>query len=111
VQVARINANGTLGAWTATTSFTTARSSHTSVALGGYLYVVGGQFGPSATKLQDVQAATINANGTLGAWTATTSLPTVLAGHTSVAYNGNVYVIGGSAGTNNVNNVVQLAPI
>ena len=45
--------------------------------------------------LNDVQYAPINANGSVGAWTATTSFNTARYGHTSVAYNGYLYVIGG----------------
>ena len=107
VQYAPINANGTIGTWTATTSFTTARYYHTSVAYNGYLYVMDGQNG---TYLNDVQYAPINANGTIGTWTATTSFANARYGHTSIAYNGYLYVIGGWNGTVDLNDV-QYAPI
>jgi N-acetylneuraminic acid mutarotase len=107
VQYAPINANGTIGTWTATTSFTTGRYSHTSVAYNGYLYVIGGYNGAA---LSDVQYAPINANGTIGTWTATTSFTTARYGHTSVAYNGYLYVLGGTNGSTKYNDV-QYAPI
>ena len=95
VQYAPINANGTLGTWAATTSFTTGRSEDGGVAYNGYLYIMGGQ--GSGGDLNDVQYASINANGTIGMWTATTSLPfTVLQGFDAVAYNGYLYIVGGA---------------
>ncbi|MHB8878643.1 MAG: Kelch repeat-containing protein, partial [Myxococcaceae bacterium] len=107
VQVAPINANGLLGAFAATSSFTNARRAHTTVAYDGYLYVIGGS--NTGTPYDDAQVAPINANGTLGAFTATTSLTTARYGHTSVAYNGYLYVIGGNGGPNL--NDVQVAPV
>ena len=108
VQYAPINADGTIGTWAATTSFTTARNAHTSVAYNGYLYVVGGYTG--SVYLSDVQYAAINANGTIGTWTATTSFTTARNDHTSVAYNGYLYVVGGYTGSVYLNDV-QYAPI
>ncbi len=108
VQLAAINADGTLGAFAATTSFTTARENHTSVAYNGYLYVIGGSGGND--YLSDVQVAPINTDGTLGAFAATTSLPTARIGHTSVAYNGYLYVIGGNSGSGALSDV-QVTPI
>ena len=112
VEYAPINATtGAIGTWTATTSFTTARAYHTSVAYNGYLYVIGGYNGTSSTYLNDVQYAPINATtGAVGTWTATNSFTTARAHHTSVAYNGYLYVIGGYDGTNYLNDV-QYAPI
>ncbi|HRY97206.1 MAG TPA: hypothetical protein P5147_27340, partial [Myxococcota bacterium] len=107
VLFAPINANGTVGAWTATTSFTTARGGHTTVVYNGYLYVLGGHTG---SYRSDVQVAPINANGTVGAWTATTSFPTARLGHASVVYNGRLYVLGGNDGANLLDDV-QVAPI
>ncbi len=107
VQYAPINANGTVGAWAATTSFTTGRSSHTSVVYNGYIYVIGGY---SNIRLNDVQYAPINANGTVGAWAATTSFTTARNGHASIVYNGYLYVMGGWDGTTEFSDV-QYAPI
>ena len=95
VDYAPINSNGTLGAWTATTSLPLATALATSVVYNGYLYEIGGEINPSPYIIATVDYAPINSNGTLGAWTATTSLPAVISGATSVAYNGYVYEIGG----------------
>ena len=97
VDYASINANGTLGSWTATTSLLTATDGASSVAYNGYIYEIGGN--TSAAVVATVDYAPINANGTLGAWTATTSLPAVIEYPNSVIYNGYVYDIGGYSGT------------
>ncbi|PWT92924.1 MAG: hypothetical protein C5B54_02695, partial [Acidobacteria bacterium] len=92
VQYASINSDGTLGSWNITTSFSTARYGHTSVAYNGFLYVIGGYDG---SPLNDVQYTQINANGTLGTWNTTTTLTIARIFHTSVADNGYLYVMGG----------------
>ena len=61
-------------------AFTTARYAHTSVAYNGYLYVIGGE---NSSELTNVQFAPINSNGSVGAWTATTSFTTKRCLHTS----------------------------
>ncbi len=103
---------GTIGAWTATTTFTTtsmpARYGLSAVAYNGYLYVMGGQAGAStgdctAIYCNGVFYAPINSNGTIGAWTPTTFFTTTSMparyGLSAVAYNGYLYVMGGHAAT------------
>ena len=92
VQYTPINADGTLGTWVTTSSFTTGRYGHSAVQYDGYLYVLGGY---SGLYLGDVQYSPINTNGTLGAWNATSSLSTPHFAHTSVAFDGYLYAIGG----------------
>jgi len=106
-QYAPINADGSVGAWATSTSFTTARHEHTSVVQNGFVYVLGGYTG--SNNLADVQFAPINANGTLGTWVATTSFITARQSHASAIYNGYIYVTGGSNGKNLAD--VQYAPI
>jgi len=112
VQYAPVNADGTAGSWTFTTSFATERRFPASVVYNGYIYVIGGLNGGTLC-LNDVQYATINLDGTIGSWTATTSFPTARYGHTSVVYNNKIYVIGGctNSGTLSSLNDVQYAPI
>ena len=100
VDYAPINSNGTLGSWTATTNLPTAAYQATSVAYDGYVYELGGNTGSAATVTVDYAA--INSNGTLGSWTATTSLPVGTRNATSVVYNGYVYEIGGCSSTCNI---------
>ncbi len=105
VQYAPINANGTLGAWSTTSSFFMPRAWLAAVAYNGYMYISGGE----RPYVNDVQYAPINANGTLGSWSYTTSLPANNSGHAMVAYNGYMYTTGGY--TNGSINTVAYAPI
>lgn len=71
------------------------RHNATVVAYGGYLYVIGGR-GPQV--MNTVFYAPINADGTVGAWKETASLPEVrfYAGHGGFGYNGYVYMVAGA---------------
>ncbi|MHB8362518.1 MAG: hypothetical protein ACYDBX_02760, partial [Patescibacteria group bacterium] len=110
VDYAPINANGTLGSWTATTSIPVAIYDATSVEYNGYVYEIGGYNATTGYGVSTVDYAPINSNGTLGSWTPTTSLPTATYSATSVVYNGYVYEIGGSS-TSGSTAVVDYAPI
>ena len=132
VQYAPINSNGTIGTWhythnstddstTFVSGFTTARYGHTSTAYNGYMYIMGG-LGASATYLNDVKYAPINSNGTLGTWHYThnstddstsfvAGFTTARYGHTSTAYNGYLYVVGGIDSSSAMYDDVQYAPI
>lgn len=102
VQYAPINANGSLGTWLATTSFTTTRYSHSATVYNGIVYILGGGFPIS----DNVQYATIAGNGTVGAWTNTTSLSNARFGFKTYAANGYMYAVGGDT-----NNTTIAAPI
>ena len=92
---APINSNGTLGAWATTTPLPYTDISHTSLVYNGFIYTIGGNANGSATST--VIYAPINSNGTLGAWATTTPLPYTDVYHTSLIYNGFIYIIGGDA--------------
>ena len=111
---APINSNGTIGSWAATTTFgitMPARANFGAVTYNGYLYVTGGGNNSSsgadcATSTYDCNGtfyAPINSNGTIGSWAATTTWPAsspampARALFGAVAYNGYLYVMGGSA--------------
>jgi hypothetical protein len=94
VRVAPIAANGSLGPWTSATSLPTARGNHASVAYNNFVYAIGG-LDFDYNVLADVLVAPLNANGSVGGWTSTTALPSGRYYHSSVAYNGFLYVIGG----------------
>jgi N-acetylneuraminic acid mutarotase len=111
VQYAPINADGTVGTWGYTTSFSTARSSHTSAVYNGYVYIMGG-INNGITYLGDTQYAPINTDGTLGSWTTSTSTFTTARGeHTSVIYRGYVYIMGGRSSSTDYLDSVYCAPI
>lgn len=104
---AAINANGTIGTWTPTNAFTTARDSMGVVAYNGFMYIAGGVSG--TTKLSNVQYASINSDGTLGTWRVTSGFTTGVASPGIVITNGYMYVIGGFATVGITN--VQYAPV
>jgi hypothetical protein len=70
-------ANGTMGAWQALAPMPTPRANHCSVTIGKWLLVIGGNHrgdDGSFHSTDEIHAARIQSDGTLGAWT--------LAGHT-----------------------------
>ena len=99
VWYAPINLDGTIGSWTSSTPLPQARNSHTSVIHNGYLYVIGGVYGTQTSTVwcDNVWYAPMNSDGTIGSWASTTPLPEPRGAHTSVVYDGSLYVIGGSA--------------
>ena len=102
VQYAPINANGSIGAWASTTSFATGREAQAMQEYNGFMYIFGGSYDFPRNYLGDVQYAPINADGTLGAWNTTTSLPIAGLAKTNVAmHNGYVYAGGVNSGGNN----------
>jgi|CXWL01.1.fsa_nt_gi hypothetical protein len=66
VQVAAINADGTLGPFRATESMAHRRFTHITAAADGYLYVVGGA--AWGFRFMAMERAPIRADGTLGPW-------------------------------------------
>ncbi len=99
VEFVAIGASGNPGTWAATTNaFTTARARTTIGVYNGYLYIAGGSVSSTNTVYNDIQYAPLSATtgNTSGAWsTATTTLPSNLAGHGMVISNGIMYTIGG----------------
>jgi hypothetical protein len=97
VEVATINADDTLGAFTMVAvgnSLVTARQNHTSAVVGNFLYVIGGI--SNATYLGGIEQASIDADGTLGTFaTASSTLVTARYGACSVVIGDYDYVVGG----------------
>jgi hypothetical protein len=112
VRYALINADGSIGAWTSTSSMIESVADHAVTAYNGYMYTTGGYyFNGSTTSSSKVGYAPINADGTIGVWTATTAFSTPRSGHSTIAYNGYLYVIGGlNQGVTYINDV-RYAPI
>jgi hypothetical protein len=118
-QLAKIYANGSLGPWQATTSFTTARRQQAGIAYNGYLYVAGGcNSGTSNCSggiLNDVQYAAISTTlGQTSSYQTTTtyydgSNPARF-GFASIAYGGFIYILGGTTNkTGDVTSMVNTA--
>lgn len=92
VEVARIDADGSLSSFTAAPSLQTAREGHASVVIGSYLYVLGGK---SGTALASIERAPINVDGTLGAFEAAGTLTTAREGLTAFVAGNRLHVMGG----------------
>lgn len=106
VERARINLDGSLGAWELLPSLlTSGRSTHTAVAAGNYLYILGGTHA-YGTVYQSIERALIRPDGTLGDWELTTPLSRPRHGHASVAFGQYIYVMGGA--NNSIGHVTQI---
>lgn len=116
VQSAQIKPAGEVSAWNTTSSFTTGRTRPGVVVYNGFIYIGGGCVTASCGSgdaLADVQYATINTNGTIGAWQATSSLTTQRAGVSFAVYQGYLYASGGfnNLPISNMQNSVDVAQI
>lgn len=80
-------------AWSTTTSFNVARSGTTAQAYANNLYLFGGHDG--SNYLSDSQFTQINTDGTIDAWSYSTSLPTPISQADGFVSNGYMYLIGG----------------
>ncbi|MEK9195875.1 MAG: hypothetical protein AAB914_00745, partial [Patescibacteria group bacterium] len=87
--------SGELGAWATTTAMPLAREKLSTVVANGYIYEIGGS---SATS---VRYAKLNANGTIGTWSTSSTYDLPLARQEAVVVtaNGYLYVIGGYNGS------------
>ncbi len=99
VKYATISPPGTTTPYTVgSASGSSARLGAASVAIGGYIYAIGGHSG--SAYLATIQKATLAANGTVGAWiSGGTSLATTRAFAAASFYKGRLYVSGGTNGT------------
>jgi hypothetical protein len=95
VLFSEINPDGTLNDWQSTTSFTQARFDHSSIVHNGIIYILGGE--NRSTIYTDVQYAQVNPDGTIGQWTATTSLPVPKTAHTCFIFDDKLFVTGGNS--------------
>jgi hypothetical protein len=95
VYYAKLNSDGSLGAWQTGTSLPQARYGASSANFGGYVYVMGGDY--SSTNQSTIYYAKLNSDGSLGAWqTASNTIPDSLEFADSVAANGYIYELGGT---------------
>ena len=121
VNYAPVGMTGTIGAWNPTTALPTGVTSagtvvatHANSAVlspTGYLYVLGGATSSSGASTALVYRATINANGTIGPWTAATALPAALHAFGATIQYGSLYVAGGANSGNAPQTAVYRSPI
>lgn len=85
--------------WTPGTDLPAGRRAGALVYNNNYVYYIGGRPADEATSNQhaaaEVYYAAVNANGSIGAWSATTSLPGTRTEGGGYAYNGRIYYWGG----------------
>jgi hypothetical protein len=101
VYYAKTNADGTLNAWTLGTLLPDQLDAPSASIANGYVYVMGGTSNNLGTVSSSTYYAKLNANGTVGAWSTTASLP--LASDQAMGAftaNGYIYRLGGFDGTN-----------
>lgn len=99
VQRATIDADGTLEAWQTVAHLPYTLSHESAVVDGSTLYVIGGQTGNtndnSGVPHKEVWAAPLASDGSVGAFTQTSSLPLATLTQASVVHDGFVYVLAG----------------
>ena len=105
VNVATIQSDGSLGAWTALTGLPAGRAFHRSVAAtpfnskvqgSGYLYVLGGIETRGGDPVTTIYRATLADDGTIGAWSAVGDLPAPLHSFGAVLFRSAIYIAGGA---------------
>ncbi len=106
------NANtGELQSWRQTNAMGTGRRYASTVTANGYIYYIGGCTGACSAGLgvTTVDYAKINADGSVGTttWSTTTALPQARYGHTAFTLNGYLYVVGGDNATGALNAAPQ----
>jgi len=112
VQVALLNGDGTVGAWSSTTGLPGPVVDAAVFAYDGFLFVAGGELDTDGTPTDAVWSAPLAADGTVGAWSGTTSLPEPRDGATAVVHHDVVYLVGGRNGSGVADQVLlgRLAP-
>ena len=99
-EYAKINDDGSLGPWQATSPLVEERGFIDAVEKQGYIYVVGGGNGPNGKNLlHTVERASINEDGSLSAWQTLTSGMVMPRRCSKTVIQGNfIYALGGFAG-------------
>lgn len=111
VYYAKINSDGTTGAWTTNTyALPVATAYTTATAQNGYLYVLGGS-NSGGTEQTTVYFTRLNSDGSTGSWNTTTVLPAARSNGSAVAVNGYMYYIGGQNSSDTAQNTTYYAKI
>lgn len=112
VYTTTIDSLGVLGSWTTATALPAARAAGIVVILKNKLYYIGGAVSISAVS-NVVYVATINTDGTLGAWSTTNSLAVGVWYSSAIVTKNRIYLLGGATtpGTASTVATVQTASI
>ena len=98
VYLAKVSADGSVGAWQSTTALPTALHSAAGAVFRGYVYLVGGANNTNAPVATTYRAA-VNADGTLGVWETLGALPTATAYLSLTQFGPYLYAVGGDLGS------------
>lgn len=110
VYYARLNSNGSVGSWTASTNLPQGIDDAAVTVANGRVYVMGGSSNSGFTNT--VYHASFNSDGSVGSWiTDSTTLPQALDGVTAAASNGYLYIAGGNTDVETTQDGVYYAKI
>ena len=93
---AAVLTDGKLDTWLDTQLLTDPLYFHATVAVGGNVYVIGGQT-PGRGPLATVRVATLAANGAIGTWTTTAPLPAARSRLAAATDGAHIFVVGGGS--------------
>ncbi|MGH7157212.1 MAG: hypothetical protein ACREGG_03845, partial [Candidatus Saccharimonadales bacterium] len=112
VYYAQINSDGSTGAWQTSANVLPVGLQQTGVTISnGYIYVIGGDnAGNGGGHVATVYYSRLSANGLIGAWNTTTSIPNGLNSIQAVSYSGYIYAVGGFDSTSGVSSVYYAKP-
>ena len=108
VYTAPINPDGTLGEWTTSTPLPATVIFSQAIVTNNRVYLLGGDVNGSDSST--VYTATINPDGTLGAWTTSTPLPATVYASQAIVTKTQVYLLGGII-NDSPSSTVYTAPI
>lgn len=103
VYTAPINSDGTLGTWTSSTSLPVAVHGSQAIVVNNRVHLISGITGSS--PLSTVYTASINVDGTLGAWSVGTSLPGNVGWTKAIVTKNRVYTFGGWNGSSPISTI------
>lgn len=93
---AKINSDGSTGAWTSRGTFSHSSYTAGATVYNGYVYLVGGMPNSGQLGTRYLQFAKLGANGTIGTWTSyDTALPSNLMAAAVTTSNGYLYAVAG----------------
>jgi hypothetical protein len=108
IERAAVHPDGSLGPWQVIGTLPAPRWQHESIALCGYVYIVGGS--DESQDLADVIYAEIQADGSLGPWQTTSSINEARSRFGLTSTNGYLYAMGGNNASSYLSSV-EYAPI
>ena len=109
VYAALIGTGGALGAWKSLTPLPQARWDVGVIAVGGYLWAIGG-YNSAARATATVYRALLQTNGSIGPWQSVPSLPSAVAEHTVSAVQNDLFVAGSKTGATGASAAIYDAP-